>query len=150
VKLSDDVRERFRKHGRTGGLTRAARMSPADRTAVAHRAATTRWLKRRFGTSRFAAIGFPGGDLIDAGLVDLAHRRVTIGSLLVSLAASRLEREGVPVSPALENPEERLFALLSRTAGGLAHARYTAYLRQVSSFADACRRWRLDRASRAS
>jgi hypothetical protein len=150
MKLPDDVRERFRKHGRTGGLTRAARMTPEDRTAVARRAATTRWLRRRFGASSFEVLGFPGGDLIDAGLVDLAHRRVTIGSLLVSLAAPRLEREGIPVSPALENPEERLYALIARTAGGLAHARYNAHLRQVSSFADACRRARLDRASHAS
>jgi hypothetical protein len=150
MKLPTAVRERFRQHGRTGGLTRAARMTPEARTAVARRAATARWLRRRFGASTFATLGFPGGDLVDAGLVELAQGRVTIGSLLVSLAAPRLAREGIPLSPVLDNPEEKLYALISRTGDGLAHARYNAYLRQVSSFADACRQWRLDRGSDAS
>lgn len=87
--------------------------------------------------------------MVDTGLAELAHGKVTVLSLLVSLAAPRLRREGVPLSPVHANPEERLFRLLSRTSGDLAHARYGAYLRQVSSFAEACRGARLDRRKRA-
>ena len=115
-------------------------MTPEARTAVARRAAMARWVRKRFGSPSFEALGLPGGDLIDAGLAELAEGKLTIQSLLVSLAAPRLRREGVPVSAVHANPEESLFGLLSRTSGDLAHARYGAYLRQVSSFADACRR----------
>ena len=68
-----------------------------------------------------------------------AASAVTVESLLVSLAAPRLRREGVPLGEVHRDPEDRLYALLSETAGELAHARYTACLRQISSFADACR-----------
>ena len=125
-------------------------MTPEARRSAARRAATARWVRRRFGSASFADLGFPGGELVDTGLADLADEKVTVGSLLVSLAAGRLRREGIPVGPVQENPEARLYALIERSAGDLAHARYGAYLRQMSSFADACRRWRLDRRRRAS
>ena len=124
-------------------------MTGEARTAVARRAATARWIRNRFGSSSFEALGFPGGDLVDAGLADLAGGRVSAESLLVSLAAPRLRREGVPLSAVHADPEDRLFQWLSRSSGDLAHARYGAYLRQASSFADACRRVRLDRKRRA-
>lgn len=142
--LPDEVRERFRKHGRTGGRRRAERMSPAERSAAARRAATARWTRHRFGTASFAERGLPGGELIDSGLADLASGRTTVQSLAVSLAAPRLRREGVPVGAILDDPERRLFELLCRTEGELAHARYNAYLRQLVSFADACRLARID------
>jgi len=145
MKLPAEIRERFRRHGRAGGRKRAARMVPAARTAVARRAAAARWIRQRFGSSSFRALGVPGGDLVDSGLAALADGKTTVESLLVSLAAARLRREGVPVGPVHENPEDRLYALLSRSAGDLAHARYGAYLRQVSSFADACRAARRER-----
>ncbi len=88
--------------------------------------------------------------MVDTGLAELADGKLTVESLLVSLAASRLRREGVPLGDVHANPEDRLFGLLSRSAGDLAHARYGACLRQVSSFADACRRTRLYRRRRAS
>jgi len=125
-------------------------MSAEARSAVAHRAALLRWVRRRFGGSSFAELGLPGGDLVDAGLADLARGRVTVESLLVSLAASRLRREGIPVGPPLSDPEDRLYHLLEQSGGDLAHARYGAYRRQVTSFADACRIARLDRRRRAS
>lgn len=134
-----EVRERFRRHGRAGGRKRAALMEPAARKAVARKAATARWVRQRFGSSSFRCLGLPGGELVDSGLAALADGRETAESLLVSLAAPRLRREGVPLSSVHENPEDRLYALLSRSAGDLAHARYGAYLRQMSSFADACR-----------
>jgi hypothetical protein len=143
MKLPDEVRERFRNFGRTGGRARAARMTQEARTAVARKASAARWIRHRFGASSFEALGFPGGALVDAGLAELADGKVTIGSLLVSLAERRLRREGVPLATPLADPEARLYDLIARSSGELAHARYGAYLRQMSSFADACRNVRL-------
>ena len=133
------------RSGRAGGRTRAARMNQEARTAVARKASTSRWLRHRFGSASFEALGFPGGDLVDAGLADLADGKTTEASLLVSLAATRLRRERVPLGAVPDEPEDLLFQLLAKVSGDLAHARYGAYLRQMSSFADACRRVRLDR-----
>jgi len=82
---------------------------------------------------------------VDAGLADLAEGRATAEAMAVSLAAPRLRREGVPVGPVLEDPEDRLYDLLAQTEGGLAHERYNAWLRRLVSFADACRVARVDR-----
>ncbi len=149
MRLPEEVRERFRRYGRAGGRRRAERMTPGERRAIARRAAAARWIRHRFGAASFEELGLPGGDLIDAGLADLASERTTLESLAVSLAAPRLRREGVPVGPALEDPERRLFERLARTEGDLAHARYNAYLTRLVSFADACRliRSRRERAS---
>jgi hypothetical protein len=119
-------------------------MSAAARSAVARRAATARWIRHRFGEASFERLGLPGGDMVDAGLADLADGRETVESLVVSLAAPRLRREGVPVGAVLEDPERRLFERLSRSEGDLAHARYNACLRRLVSFADACRIARVD------
>jgi hypothetical protein len=148
MELPEDVRERFRKHGRSGGRRRAARMSPDARRTVARRAAVTRWIRHRFGEATFERLGLPGGEAIDTGLADLAAGRTTPESLAVSLAAPRLRREGVPVGVGLGDPERRLYELLSATNADLAHARYTARLRQLVSFADACRLARIDRKPR--
>ncbi len=121
-------------------------MSPEARQAVARRAAATRWIRKRFGASSFAVLGLPGGDIVDA---DLAAGNTTAESLLVSLAAPRLRREGIPIGPVDDNPEENLYKLLERTAGDLVHARYGAHLRRMASFADACRGVRLSRGRRA-
>jgi hypothetical protein len=122
-------------------------MDLPDEGTVARRAATTRWIRQRFGAPNFEALGLPGGEVIDAGLADLAADLVTPESLAVSIAAPRLRREGVPVGPTLEDPERRLFDKLQETEGDLAHARYNARLRQLVSFADACRLARIDRGS---
>ena len=87
---------------------------------------------------------------MDAGLADLAEGKVTRESLLLSLAAPRLRREGVPLSAVQPHAEERLYELLSRTEGSLAHARYRAYRRRIVSFADACRTLRRTRGRHAS
>jgi hypothetical protein len=99
MELPPDVLEQFRRHGREGGRARAARMAPEARTAGARRAATARWIGERFGARDFASLGLPGGELIDTGLDDLACGVTSVESLLVSLASSRLRREGVPVGP---------------------------------------------------
>jgi hypothetical protein len=143
MRLSDEVRQAFARHGRRGVKLRAARMPPRARRAVARRAATLRWIRERFGNTSFEALGLPGGDVVDAGLSHLAAGIESAQSLAVSLAAPRLRREGVPVGDALAEPEDRLFVLLSSTHGDLAHARYLAWLEQMASFADACRYRRL-------
>lgn len=144
MKLPPEIREQFRRHGRRGGKARALKLDGTARSRVASRAATTRWLKSRFGDASFAALGLPGGDIVDSGLADLAHGTVSPQSLAVSLAAPRLRREGVPVPAPLANAEDRLYDLLAGTSGDLAHARYSAWLRQLTSFADACHNLRRD------
>ena len=140
MKLPREVRRRFQAYGRTGGRARAERMTPEERRRVARRAVLCRWTRARFGADSFAPLGMPGGDVIDAGLEALMSGSETVESLVVSLAAPRLRREGVPVPAAtLRNADTRLYRLLEETAGELAHARYLAHLRQVASFCDACR-----------
>lgn len=148
MKLPDEIRKRFAGYGRLGGKARAAKMNADARRATARRAAAARWMRERFGASSFATLGLPGGDMVDTGLAHLADGTISAESLVVSLAAPRLRREGVPVGPVQTDPEDRLYELLS-AAGDLAHARYAAYLQQIASFADACRLARRQRASDA-
>ena len=80
----------------------------------------------------------PGGDLIEKGLRDLVEGRETEEALLVSIGAERLRAAGIPVPGALfENPERRLYELLSREDADSAHSRYNALLRRLVSFEDA-------------
>jgi len=138
--LPDDVRRQFQAFGRKGGRARARRTPPADRKAISRWAALRRWIEDRFGHASFASLGLPGGDAVDRGLEDLAWGRETAESLMVSLAAPRLRREVVPLPTTLiPDADVRLYRLLERRDGALAHARYLARLRQLSSFADACR-----------
>jgi hypothetical protein len=114
-------------------------MAPNERQRVAREAALRRWIRVRFGAPNFQVLGLPGAEIIDAGLAGLAAGEESVESLLVSLAAPRLKREGVPLPRnVFEDADTRLYRLLERTGGELAHARYLAYLRQVASFADAC------------
>ena len=105
----------FRAYGGSGGRRRAARRSAAERSATTRRTATARWVRHRFGGMSFEELGLPGGDIVDAGLEDLASGRTTPEALAVSLAAPRLRREGVPVGGVEDDPERRLFEHL---AGG--------------------------------
>jgi hypothetical protein len=145
MKLPPKVLEEVRRHGRKGGKARAAGMAPEERTGGARRAATARWIGERFGAGDFASLGLPGGETIDAGLADLAAGVTSAESLLVSLAAPRLRREGVPVAVVESDAEQRLYDLLEQSGGDMAYARYNALRRQVVSFADACRLARVDR-----
>jgi len=150
MKLPKSVLEQFRAYGRDGGRERALRMTPESRKMVASMAAIRRWIRVRFGAARFADTGLPGGEAIDKGLAALAAGEESTESLLVSLAAPRLKREGVPLPRKLfPNADVRLYRLLERTGGDLAHTRYLAYLRQVASFADACAGGRVTRGKNA-
>jgi hypothetical protein len=149
MKLPLEVRERFRRYGRAGGRARAVRMTTGAKKGIARRAAVARWIRARFGASSFEALGLPGGEIVDAGLRDLAAGRVSEESLAVSIAMPRLRREGVPLSSAHPDPEVHLYRLLSRRSGALAHTRYKAYQGQMSSFASACHTRRLDQVDSA-
>ena len=118
-------------------------MSPEARKGVACQAAVRRWVRERFGAPDFESLGLPGGQMVDAGLAALAAGQETVESLLVSLAAPRLAREGVPVPRrTFSDAEMRLYRLLERANEDLAHARYLALEREIVSFANACARAR--------
>jgi hypothetical protein len=151
MKLPTTIREQFRTHGRAGGKARAARMTSADRSRASRLAALRRWTAQRFGSASFAALGLPGGEEMDRGITDLAWGRESVESLVVSLAAPRLQREGVPLPREFHaDPENRLYRRLEQESAELAHARYLAHLQQAASFADACRLFRRDENAHAA
>jgi len=88
--------------------------------------------------------------MTDQGIDDLAAGRMTTESLLVSLAAPRLQREGVPLPPTrFADADLLLYRRMEADHGVLAHARYLALLQQTASFADACAHARMDRGAHA-
>ena len=81
---------------------------------------------------------FPGGDLIEKGLRDLAAGKETEEALLISIGAERLKAAGVSVpAGTFDGPERRLYELLAREDQDSAHSRYNALLRRLVSFEDA-------------
>ncbi len=84
--------------------------------------------------SATAEQALPGGDLIAAGLSDLAQGRETVAALLVSIGAPRLRRAGILVPEPLPSAELRLYALLGRENPDAAHSRYNSLLRRLASF----------------
>ena len=77
---------------------------------------------------------FPGADLVERGLRDLARREVTVESLLVSLSAPRLRDLGLSVVDPFDESEMRLYQLLAEQFGDGAHSKYNALIRQIVSF----------------
>lgn len=81
---------------------------------------------------------FPGGDLIEQGLRDLAEGRETAESLLVSIGAWRLRRAGIPVPEnVFLEPERRLYERLAHDEEDSAHSRYNALIGRLVSFENA-------------
>jgi hypothetical protein len=78
--------------------------------------------------------GLPGAELIDKGLADLARNEETVESLLVSIGSPKLRSLGVSVGSIFENPEHRLYALLGREHGNIAHGQYNALVRRLVSY----------------
>jgi hypothetical protein len=77
----------------------------------------------------------PGAELIEAGLIDLHEQRETVAALLVAIGAPRLRRLGIELPTSLpENPEHRLYELLSRDEPDSAHSRYNAFIRRLVSY----------------
>jgi hypothetical protein len=79
--------------------------------------------------------GLPGGEIIRAGLRDLAAGRMTEPGLLVLIGAHRLRGAGIDV-PAIEidQVEHRLYESLAATGSDDAHSRYNALIRLLVSF----------------
>ncbi|MBI2123008.1 MAG: hypothetical protein HYT96_02485 [Armatimonadetes bacterium] len=76
----------------------------------------------------------PGQDLIEAGMADLERGRDSVPALLVSIAAPRLRRLGLPIPRTIPSPERRLYEFLARDDPDAAHARYNALIRRLVSF----------------
>jgi hypothetical protein len=77
----------------------------------------------------------PGEDLIAAGLQDLYAGRETIAALLVAIGSPRLRRLGLEIPEQLpQNPEHRLYNLLSQDDPDSAHSRYNAFIRKLVSY----------------
>ncbi len=81
---------------------------------------------------------FPGGDLVQEGLADLARGAETIPALLVSIGAPRLRRLGLQVPEmVVPSPEHRLYERLAESDPDSAHSRYNALVRRLVSFENA-------------
>jgi hypothetical protein len=77
----------------------------------------------------------PGSDLIEAGLRDLREGRETAEALLVAIGAPRLRQLGIELpEPLPQDPEHRLYDLLSESGSDSAHSRYNALIRRLVSF----------------
>lgn len=81
----------------------------------------------------------PGSALVEKGIRDLEHGLETIEALLVSQAPTALRDVGWPTPPPIEDPESKLYELLSRLHGNGAHSKYNAFRRQLASFLRAAR-----------
>lgn len=82
----------------------------------------------------------PGGDLIEAGLADLARGdAATPAALVVTAAGTRLRAAGVPVPAGLDGrgATAALYHALQPEHGDDAHGRQLALLRRLESFARA-------------
>jgi len=76
----------------------------------------------------------PGGDVIEAGLADLANGVESVPALLVSIGRPRLARLGFQIQNPIEDANRRLYDLLAREDQDAAHARYNALVRRLVSF----------------
>ena len=91
------------------------------------------------GLKRYA--GLPGDDLVADGIRDLGDGVESVPSLLVSVAASRLEAVGLDLAaPPLEDASHRLYDLLAADDPRTAHSRYNALIGRLASFARAAER----------
>ena len=81
---------------------------------------------------------FPGGDLVQEGIADLARGVESIPSLLVSIGAPRLRRIGLTIpDTVIGSPEHRLYEKLAESDSDSAHSRYNALVRRLVSFENA-------------
>jgi hypothetical protein len=78
---------------------------------------------------------FPGDELVESGLADLAAGRRTVEALLVAAARPRLARVGVRVPDHdLDTTGRELYAMLEAQLGKRAHSRYNALTRRIVSY----------------
>jgi hypothetical protein len=80
----------------------------------------------------------PGGELVEAGLADLARGVDSVEALVVASFALRLRRLGVAVPDSrIPDPEHRLYDALAQQRPDSAHRRYNALVRRAVAFARA-------------
>jgi hypothetical protein len=79
-------------------------------------------------------LDLPGGDIVQEGLDDLHGGRETVPALLVAIGAPRLRRLGIAVPETVNDPEQRLYALLTRAEGDAAHSQFNGLIRRLVSF----------------
>ena len=79
----------------------------------------------------------PGADLVEEGVADLAARRETVASLLVSVGARRLRALGHALPSPFPDAELRLYRLIAHTYGDGAHSQYNSLVRRLVSYARA-------------
>lgn len=79
-------------------------------------------------------VDLPGADLVAQGIEDLRRGQETVEAALVSIGSVRLQRIGLDVPQALDEPEERLYRLLEEGGADTAHRRYNALVRRLVSF----------------
>jgi hypothetical protein len=94
----------------------------------------------------------PGEDLVETGLADLAQGQVSDCSLLLSIAAPRLRRLGIPVPPVQNSEcgvrnsgqpyEHQLYVRLEERLGAAAHSHYNSLIRRIVSYARSLERER--------
>ena len=78
---------------------------------------------------------YPGGELIEEGLADLAAEVESAAALLVAIGAPRLRSLGLAIpAHTIANPEHRLYLTLSEQHGTAAHSQYNALVRRLVSF----------------
>ncbi len=83
---------------------------------------------------------FPGADLLNRGLTDLAAGEHTAEALLVRIGAPRLRTLGLEIpgtdatAPDVDAPEMALYELLAISDPDSAHSRYNALVRVLVSF----------------
>lgn len=79
----------------------------------------------------------PGEDLVEQGLSDLAHDRLTECALLVLVAAPRLRQLGIPIPepPLSQSCEHELYTRLDARLGPAAHSHYNSLIRRIVSYA---------------
>ena len=84
----------------------------------------------------------PGGDLIEAGLADLASGIESVPALLVSIGHPRLRTIGFDIPNPIPDANRRLYDALAQDGEDSAHSRYNALIRRLVSFERAAEHWK--------
>jgi hypothetical protein len=77
---------------------------------------------------------YPGEDLVQAGLEDLARGVRSTPALLVSIGAPRLRKLGHSIPNPIAMPERALYDHLCEADSATAHSRYNALVRRLVSY----------------
>jgi hypothetical protein len=94
----------------------------------------SRYRSLLMSSRRVVEVAFPGAELVEKGLADLADGVETVDSLLVSIGAPRLRALGYELRSPFEDAEDRLYLLVARDDPAGAHSTYNALVRRLVSF----------------